>query len=327
LRAFGGGYAAWAEAEEAEAERRRTQADHAKAALARVTRHTQEVRERQARRDARGVRERDTGSQSKLLLNAHRERSEGTGARLHETATRLEQDAREQWRQARAALDERDPIHIVLPSATIPAGTRVVQCTDVAIDAAPGVPLLRHVSFTLRGAARVAFTGPNGAGKSTLMRVLLGEHAVANGTVYHGLPRCAWVWLDQQTWRLTPEHTVLEAHAAAQHWTGEHAEGQARALLAHFGFRGDQASRRIRTLSGGERVRAALACALGVLSDTPAPRCLVLDEPTNHLDLESLTALEQALRSWTGALLVVSHDARFLEALGISTVYPLANWR
>ncbi|AMW06220.1 ABC-F family ATP-binding cassette domain-containing protein [Gemmatimonas phototrophica] len=327
LRAFGGGYAAWAEAEEADAQRRRSHANQAKAELARVTRHAQVVRERQARRDAHGVRERDTGSQSKLLLNAQRERSEGTSARLRDTTARLQQEAREGWRQARAALDERDPIQIVMPAGRIAEGSCVVQCTDVAIDAAPGVPLLRQVTFAVRGAARVAFRGPNGVGKSTLLRMLVGEHPVVAGTVYRGVPRADWAWLDQHTWLLNPEHTVLEAHAAAQQWTGEHAKGQARALLAHFGFRGDLVGRRIDTLSGGERVRAALACALGTLSGDDAPRCLVLDEPTNHLDLESLAALEQALTSWRGALLVVSHDARFLAALGVSTTYEVADWR
>jgi ATPase subunit of ABC transporter with duplicated ATPase domains len=79
-------------------------------------------------------------------------------------------------------------------------------------------------------------------------------------------------------------------------------------------FRTDAVHRPCATLSGGERLRAALAC---VLTAVAPPQLLLLDEPTNHLDLASLANLEQALRLYTGALLVVSHDRTFLENIGV----------
>ena len=86
----------------------------------------------------------------------------------------------------------------------------------------------------------------------------------------------------------------------------------AHAALARFGFRAGDALRLGGGLSGGETLRAALACALG---GTPPPMLLILDEPTNHLDLDGIAALEAALDAYDGALLVISHDAAFIRSL------------
>jgi ATPase subunit of ABC transporter with duplicated ATPase domains len=88
-----------------------------------------------------------------------------------------------------------------------------------------------------------------------------------------------------------------------------------RAALAAFRFRGDAALRRVGALSGGQMLRAGLACVLG---GTAPPPLLILDEPTNHLDLDSIAAVEAGLRAYDGALLVVSHDEAFLDAIGIT---------
>jgi ATPase subunit of ABC transporter with duplicated ATPase domains len=88
-----------------------------------------------------------------------------------------------------------------------------------------------------------------------------------------------------------------------------------RAALARFQFRAAAADRPVAALSGGEQVRTALACVLG---NRAPPPLLILDEPTNHLDLDAVEALEAGLAAYDGALLVVSHDAAFLDALGIT---------
>ncbi|MHA6769010.1 ATP-binding cassette domain-containing protein [Sphingobium ummariense] len=119
-------------------------------------------------------------------------------------------------------------------------------------------------------------------------------------------------FFDQRTDLLTADTTVLENFARLN---PEMDDNSRRAALARFGFRAFNADRSVTGLSGGETLRAALACVLGGV--TPPP-LLLLDEPTNHLDLESLGALEAALNAYDGALLIVSHDATFLEAIGIT---------
>jgi ATPase subunit of ABC transporter with duplicated ATPase domains len=111
---------------------------------------------------------------------------------------------------------------------------------------------------------------------------------------------------------LDPARSLLDQLRAA---ATQHDEGRLRQYLALAGLRPDRVLRPSASLSGGERMRGALLCA--VLRE-PAPRLLLLDEPTNHLDLGGVEALEAMLQSWPGALVVVSHDERFLERLSLS---------
>jgi ATPase subunit of ABC transporter with duplicated ATPase domains len=117
--------------------------------------------------------------------------------------------------------------------------------------------------------------------------------------------------LDQQVSLLDPR---LSIHDNFRRINPDADENAGRAALARFMFRSDAALQRVSALSGGQLLRAGLACVLG---GPRPPALLILDEPTNHLDLESVEAVEDGLRAYDGALLVVSHDARFLEEVGI----------
>ncbi|RYG85810.1 MAG: ABC-F family ATP-binding cassette domain-containing protein, partial [Alphaproteobacteria bacterium] len=164
-------------------------------------------------------------------------------------------------------------------------------------------------NLSIRGPERVAVSGANGAGKSTLLRVALGTLAPSSGTVARFDGRLAL--LDQHVGILDSQHTILSNFARLNTSSNEQ---DAQARLARFAFRNRDAHRVVATLSGGELLRAGLACVLG--GDAHA-QLLLLDEPTNHMDVETIEVLEEALASYDGALLVVSHDRRFLDAIGI----------
>ena len=117
--------------------------------------------------------------------------------------------------------------------------------------------------------------------------------------------------LDQRVGVLDPAASVRDNFLRLNPRADEQA---CRAALAKFLFRADAALQPVSTLSGGQLLRAGLACVLGVRP----PPLLILDEPTNHLDVDSIEAVEAGLRAYDGALLVVSHDETFLEAVGIT---------
>jgi ATPase subunit of ABC transporter with duplicated ATPase domains len=173
----------------------------------------------------------------------------------------------------------------------------------------PARPVLRDLSLTITGPERIAITGPNGAGKSTLLHLIADQIAPLTGRVHK--PESSAL-LDQEASLLDPESSIADNFARLYPGATRNA---IHAALARFRFRADLALQRVATLSGGQKLRAALACVLGGDS---VPPLLLLDEPTNHLDLDSIAAIEQGLAAYDGALIVVSHDPAFLDAIGIT---------
>ena len=278
----------------------------AERAVARVAREAQGAREKKARRDAAGQRFAASGSAPKILLGAMAERAENSSARAGRLAEKLAQQAAGELAEAQGRVERLRRLAFDLPPSGLAAGKGVLALEAVSF-AHPGGPTL---AFDLRmtGPERVAVTGPNGAGKTTLIRLAVGALAPASGQVRLGV-RAAL--LDQKTAMLRDDETLVEAFRRLNPAAGENA---ARAALARFLFRNVAGDKRVGSLSGGERLRAALAC---LLCAPAPPQLLILDEPSNHLDLDSLAAVEAALRGYDGALLVVSHDRDFLEAVGV----------
>jgi ATPase subunit of ABC transporter with duplicated ATPase domains len=153
---------------------------------------------------------------------------------------------------------------------------------------------------------RIVIVGPNGAGKTTLLRLLLGRLAPDTGRASTGAS-VAVGEIDQARTGLDDELPLGAAFEAAM---PDLAPADVRTLLAKFGLKADQVTSLVGRLSPGERTRAAMA-----LLQARGVNLLVLDEPTNHLDLPAIEQLEGALDSYDGALLLVTHDRRFLDAV------------
>jgi ATPase subunit of ABC transporter with duplicated ATPase domains len=274
-----------------------------------VDKKAQQARERQQKSNASGKRKRAKGDMPKILLNARKnsaENSTGENARL---ANRLREQAESDSQSAREKIEVLQHVTISLPPTHLPAGRKVLTLDAVSAGYDPDTPILKHFSLAITGPERIALVGPNGSGKTTLLRLISGSLEPLAGTasvhVSHAL-------LDQQVSILDPQKTVRENFLALNPASSEN---DCRSALARFRFKADAALKMTASLSGGETLRAGLACVLG--TDTP-PQLLILDEPTNHLDLDSIEAVEAGLRFYDGALLVVSHDRPFLDTIGIT---------
>jgi ATP-binding cassette subfamily F protein 3 len=178
----------------------------------------------------------------------------------------------------------------------------------------PPIVLLDGAELWLERGEHVSLVGPNGSGKTTLIETLAGSRRLAAGTLSTG-HNVKVGYLSQHADELgaggEPGQSVLDATQRATSLT----PNRARALLGRFLFSGEDAEKPLAGLSGGERRRLSLAILVHCGANV-----LILDEPTNHLDIESREALEDALRAFTGALLLVSHDRALLDAVGTRTV-------
>ena len=161
-------------------------------------------------------------------------------------------------------------------------------------------------SLQLNAGERVGITGPNGSGKTTLLGLLLGRLTPDSGTASLGAS-VAVGEIDQARSGFDEDLPLGDAFEAV---VPDLPPAEVRTLLAKFGLRSDQVASRVGRLSPGERTRAGLA-----LLQIRGVNLLVLDEPTNHLDLPAIEQLEQALASYTGALLLVTHDRRLLAGV------------
>jgi ATP-binding cassette, subfamily F, member 3 len=190
------------------------------------------------------------------------------------------------------------------------SGREVLRLSGLA-KSYPGQDLFSGLDLVALRGRKIGIVGPNGSGKTTLLKIIADREAADAGEVAFG-HRVQPVYFAQEFDHLVPTRTVLEELLADADLTSM----QARDLLAQFLFIGDDAFKKVEVLSGGELCRLALAKVVA-----NAPNLLLLDEPTNHLDIRSREALEDALRAFTGTILVASHDRYLLDAI------PRRYWR
>ena len=303
LSLYGGNYALYlaqrdghAAAAEASLSHARTERD---AALARLRRE----HDARQRREARGRRAALTANLSAMALHGMRESAQASGGReaLRHADKRRSLD--EAVRAAARQVDQTPAIFLALPASRAPAGKPVVCLEALRLPHVEGSPL----DATLAGPVRVALAGPNGCGKSTLLRVIAGTLAPLAGSAS---VLVSIATLDQDGGdALPPRISLLERLQALD---CPLPASELRTRLARLRLDAMRVALPMGMLSAGERLKAALACALWRAE--PA-RLLLLDEPTNHLDLDTTLMLQSALQGFEGALLVASHDEEFIAAL------------
>ena len=256
-----------------------------------------------------------------LALGRAIERQQAEIERLEQFVTRFRAGTRAKQAQSRAkklskmdrlTRDPTDGAGLEFAFKAPERSGRVVFELEHASLSAGGKQLLEDAELWLERGEHVSLVGANGTGKTTLIETLAGQRELIDGKLRVG-HNVQIGFLSQHAEELSggTARTVLEAAQRATSLT----PGKTRALLGRFLFSGEDAEKPLEGLSGGERRRLSLA----ILVHSGA-NLLILDEPTNHLDLESREALEAALRSFPGSLLLVSHDRALLDAIGTRTV-------
>ena len=273
-------------------------------------------------RDARAAKDADTQAQSieRERELVQRYRSHRKFSKMHEHEARLERLQADRVEAPKTSRRLRLPTGALAGGgAAARSGEVVVRVEDLVVgylpgrgaqtaDGSPATVAHRVATIPFLAAQRgdrIGIVGPNGAGKTTLLRTIAGDLPPIDGRLMFG--HAAQIgYLAQLRGAAIPGTTVLDALLEAIPITA----GEARAYLARFLFRGDDAFKEVRALSGGERSRLELAL-LGIMPSN----LLLLDEPTNHLDIPAREAIEAFMTESPATLLVVSHDRRLLETV------------
>lgn len=302
LRSYGGNYDDYRRQRDTEQQAARADLEHAREERRRTRARQQKEHDMSQRRSAQTLRVVDTlniASFERVAYKSAAKESLGTLRKQH-------QDQRDSLdaavREAYQRVEEEQPVLLALPGSEVSANKQVLVLEQLQLPFVSAPPL----DLRIDGPMRVALTGPNGCGKSTLLKTVFGQLTALSGHCHCPLPTA---YLDQTLSQLDPNLSVME-HLGLQ--DSPLAEGALRTRLAQLQLGADRIALPLGSLSGGERLKAALACALW--RRQPA-QLLLLDEPTNHLDLASSLAIETALADFPGAMLVVSHDEDFLQAL------------
>ncbi len=316
LHSYGGNYADYQRQRDAEQQAARAALEHATTERKRTRSRMQKEHDDSLRRSAKTLRTVDN------LNIASFERVKYKGAAKERPGTWRKQHHEQQdalnaaVNQARERVEEDNPVMFTLPGSQIAEGKQVLVLEELVLPYVSMPPL----NWRMDGPMRVALRGPNGCGKSTLLKAILGECQPAAGSCRVSVNTA---YLDQHLSQLDLTQSVI-SHLNLHNTPLE--EGVLRSRLAQLQLGADKVMLPLAELSGGERLKAALAC---VLWREEATQLLLLDEPTNHLDLASTQGIEAALAGFAGALLVVSHDEHFLDGLNLTheLVWRGGEWR
>ncbi|TFC80040.1 ABC-F family ATP-binding cassette domain-containing protein [Cryobacterium sp. TMS1-20-1] len=291
-RVFGGGYDSYLEERETARRHNRENYDEFAAKKADLVGRARTQREW----SSQGVRNamKKAPDNDKIRRKASVESSEKQGQKVRQMESRIArmeevEEPRKEWQ-----------LEFTIGAA--PRSSAVVATLNNA-EFRQGDFVLGPVSLQINGGERIGITGPNGAGKSTLLRALLGRQKADAGSAHLGAS-VAIGEIDQARALLAGARPLA---ASFEVLVPELSPAEVRTLLAKFGLKADHVNRPVDDLSPGERTRAGLA-----LLQARGVNLLVLDEPTNHLDLAAIEQLEQALDSYEGTLLLVTHDRRML---------------
>jgi ATP-binding cassette subfamily F protein 3 len=210
----------------------------------------------------------------------------------------------ERMKPIAAVIDEHlAPIRLPQPE---PAQPPLIALDRVSVGYVPGKPVLSYLTLRIDSDDRIALLGSNGNGKSTLAKLLSGRLTPMSGEMTRARKVAVGYFAQHQLEELEAERTALQTLLAHRPRLDE---TRARAQLGGFGFSGEKADTPIAQLSGGERARLLLAIAT-----LDRPNLLILDEPTNHLDIDAREELLTALNDYEGAVVIISHDRRLIEA-------------
>lgn len=313
---YGGNYEFYSSQKQMEANALQDDLKNKEKALRKAKEIERESLERQQKLDARGKKKQEKAGLPTISMNTLRNNAEKSTSKMKDVHTEKIASISENVNYLRKEMPDKDKMKIDFDHSALHTGKILVTAKEINCQYDEKLLWEQPLSLEITSGQRIAIKGKNGSGKTTLIKMLLGSLQPSTGT----LVRASFhtIYIDQDYSLINNALTVYEQ--ALQFNANNLQEHEVKSRLTHFLFSGKQWDKACATLSGGEKMRLILCC---LTLKSKAPDMIILDEPTNNLDMQNIEILTEAITEYKGTLIVVSHDAHFLEQTGAGTEIEL----
>lgn len=310
LKLYGGNYDFYKSQKRLEDDSLNQKIDAEETALRIARKKAQEVKERQERRVSHGAKE--SSGIPRIILKGREDKGENTGSKLTEKHSKIIHEKQQNISELRQKQQINNELKINFEDAQLHNGKLLIKATDMNFSYTENKLIWKTpLNIEVRSGERIHLTGDNGTGKTTLLKLIIGDLQPTGGSVTKA--RFSFVYLDQEYSCVKTSQTILEL---VQNYNSNNLlEHEIKLRLHRALFPKDMWDKPCDTLSGGERMRLYLCC---MMISNHIPDLFILDEPTNNLDLLSLEILTTTIKNYNGTLMVISHDRRFIEEIGIT---------
>ncbi|MBN9300028.1 MAG: ABC-F family ATP-binding cassette domain-containing protein [Filimonas sp.] len=314
---YGGNYTFYAEQKAVEANALTEELKSKEKALRKAKEVERDAMERQQKLDARGKKKQEKAGLPTILMNTLRNSAEKSTAKMKDVHAGKISAISGEVNQLRKELPEKDKMRIGFDNAALHKGKILIMAKEINYRYGEHWLWPAALSFQVTSGQRIALKGGNGTGKTTLIRLMLGDLQPATGTMDSAVTKA--IYIDQEYSLINNTLTVYEQ--LQQYNEGYLQEHELKSKLTHFLFTRLDWDKSCAVLSGGEKMRLVLCC---LTVSRQSPDMIILDEPTNNLDIQNISILTDAISEYEGTLIVVSHDAVFLEEVGVQEEIVLA---
>lgn len=316
ITVYGGNYDFYAEQKQVELHALNLDLQGKEKALRKAKEKERETLERQQKLDARGKKKQEKAGVARIMMNTLRNSAENSTSKIKQVHTEKIGGITQELQGIRAALPDTDKMRFGFDHSALHKGKVLFAAEGINFSYGTAALWPTALDVQIKSGARIAIKGLNGSGKTTLIKLILGQLAPQAGQVYTAENNA--VYIDQD---YTLIDNRLHVYAQAQAFNASNLqEHEVKIRLNRFLFTKEDWEKPCSALSGGEKMRLILCC---LTLHNQAPDMIILDEPTNNLDIHNIDILTQAINAYQGTLIVVSHDATFLEDVRIEQVIQL----
>lgn len=317
LTVYGGNYNFYAEQKHLELNALNQDLKSKEKALRQAREKERDTIERQQKLDARGKKKQDKAGLPTIVKNAFKNNAERSTGRIKGIHGEKISELSGELRELRSSLPDIDKIKLGFDDSGLHKGKVLINAREINFHYDRDMLWEQSLNFQIASGDRFSIKGLNGSGKTTLLNLITGRLEPSAGEMFRADNTCACI--DQDYSLIDPRLTVYEQ--AQSFNDGKLQEHEVKIRLHRFLFSGVYWHKPCHTLSGGEKARLILCC---LIIRNQAPDLLILDEPTNNLDIQNMEILTAAINDYKGTLLVISHDAYFLEQVRVNKVIQLS---